>query len=359
MREASVARLASQAAAGFFPTPARVVAALCRHLAAAPHGGKRVVRVLDPCAGTGEPAAALARALGAESYGIELNGERAAQSRAHLDHVLATSAFSARLAHGAFSCLWLNPPYDGDDEKRRLEHAFLTSLSRALCPGGVLVLLIPQARLAVSARYLAAHYTGFAAYRFPDPEFAAFRQMVLLASKKPQATADAAAQARLEAWSGADLPPLLDEPTGPPVLVPALPRAEVLFAPLAFDPILAAQEARRRGVWVQAAFAEQLWPPDERPVRPLMPLRRGHLALLIAAGLLNNVVLRQGGRRVLVKGRSRKELVQVDSDDERTEVQCEVLRTCVVVLDLDSGGVEVVEQGGATESSPGREDAAA
>jgi predicted RNA methylase len=153
--------------------------------------------VLDPCAGTGEPAAALARALGAESYGIELNGERAAQCRAHLDRLLATSAFSVRLTHGAFSCLWLNPPYDADDEKRRLEHAFLTGLSRALCPGGVLVFLIPQARLAVSARYLAAHYTGFRAYRFPEPEFAAFGQMVLLATKKPHAIPDSDAQTRL------------------------------------------------------------------------------------------------------------------------------------------------------------------
>jgi predicted RNA methylase len=335
------------------------VAALCQHVVTAGHRGRRVVRVLDPCAGIGEPAATLARALGAESYGIELNEERAAQCRAHLDHVLATSAFSVRLAHGAFSCLWLNPPYDADDEKRRLEHAFLTSLSRALCPGGVLVFMIPQARLAVSARYLAAHYTGFRAYRFPDPEFAAFGQVVLLASKKLQVTADAVAQVRLEAWSTADLPPLPDEPDGPSIVVPALPRAEVLFAPLAFDPLLAAQEARRRGVWAQTTFAEQLWPPEEHPVRPLMPLRKGHLALLIAAGLLNNVVLRQGGRHVLVKGRSRKELVQVDSDDEHTEVHSEVLRTSVVVLDLDSGAVEVVEQGSAAGVPPDWEDAAA
>jgi hypothetical protein len=213
----------------------------------------------------------------------------------------------------------------------------------------VLVFLIPQARLAVSARYLAAHYSGFRAYRFPDPEFAAFRQIVLLATKKAQATPDPQAQARLEAWSGADLPPLPDGPDGPPLVVPALPRADILFAPLAFDPHLARQEARRRGVWAQGTFAEQLWPPDERPVRPLMPLRRGHLALLIAAGLLNNVVLGRGGRRVLVKGRTRKELVRVESNEPDTEVECEVLRTSVVVLDLDSGALEVVEQGGAAE----------
>ncbi|MGD9892993.1 MAG: hypothetical protein AB7U18_17075 [Dehalococcoidia bacterium] len=87
-----------------------------------------------------------------------------------------------------------------------------------------------------------------------------------------------------------------------------------------------------------------------------MPLRCGHLALLIAAGLLNNVVLHQGGRRVLVKGRARKELVRVESDDEQTEVQCEVLRTAVAVLDLDSGEVEMVEQGGAAAAEADPED---
>src|SRR5207302_10697679 len=117
-------------------------------------------------------------------------------------------------------------------------------------------------------------------------------------------------------------------------------------APHAVATTLATQDARRRGVWKQPAFAEQLWPPCEQTVRPLMPLRRGHLALLIAAGLLNNVVLRQGDRRMLVKGRTRKELVRVESDDEATDVQVEVLRTSVAVLDLDSGAVEPVEQGG-------------
>jgi predicted RNA methylase len=352
-----MSRPASHASGGFFPAPARVVEAVRRRLMVAPTGARRAVRVLDPCAGTGEPAAMLARALAGESYGIELNVERAEQCRTRLDRVLATSAFSVRLANGAFSLLWLNPPYADDDEKRRLEHAFLTGLSRALCPGGLLVFLIPQVRLAVSARYLAAHYTAFRAYRFPDPEFAAFRQIVPLATRKPQPAADPSAQARLEAWSATDLPPLPDEPDGTPVVVPALPRADVLFAPLAFDPHLAALEARRRGVWAQPAFAEQLWPPDERPIRPLMPLRRGHLALLIAAGMLNNVVLHQNGRRVLVKGRSRKELVQAESDDDDTAVRVEVLRTSVVVLDLDSGAVEVVEHAGA--DAPEREARAA
>ena len=71
-----------------------------------------------------------------------------------------------------------------------------------------------------------------------------------------------------------------------PLVVPAVSAEQILFAPLAFEPEMAAQEARRGGVWVQPAFADQVWPAEDRLVRPLMPLRRGHLALLIAAGLL-------------------------------------------------------------------------
>ena len=76
-----------------------------------------------------------------------------------------------------------------------------------------------------------------------------------------------------------------------------------------------------------------------------MPLRKGHLALLIAAGMLNNVVLSQNGERLLVKGRTLKELVPVESADEDTEVQREVIRTSVVVLDLDTGALQIVGQG--------------
>jgi SAM-dependent methyltransferase len=356
----------------YFPTPARVVEAVCRHLEHA-HGGadaparsarsgRRVIRLLDPCAGRGDAAAAVAAALGAESFGIELNTERAEACRARLDHTLASSAFSVRLANGAFSCLWLNPPYDYDDEKRRLEHAFLTTLSRALAPGGLLVFLIPQRRLAVSARYLASHYGRFAAYRFPDPEFGSFGQMVLFAVKKGQASADPAAQAALERWSTEPLPALPLDPSEVPdgaplgvLRVPALPSGDVLFSSLFFDAEQAAAEARRRGAWAQPQLAEQLWPKEEQPVRPLMPLRRGHLALLIAAGLLNNVALEQDGRRVLVKGRTRKTFVPVERDDQDVRVEREVIRTSVVALDLGSGALELIEQGGAESSDGGHE----
>lgn len=116
-----MARLESIARAGYYPTPPRVAVAIAHHLRPADTGGKRTLRLLDPCAGTGEAAASIGRQLGAETFGIELNDERAAMAREQLDRVLHTSAFSVRLANASFSCLFLNPPYDYDDESRRLE----------------------------------------------------------------------------------------------------------------------------------------------------------------------------------------------------------------------------------------------
>jgi hypothetical protein len=80
-----------------------------------------------------------------------------------------------------------------------------------------------------------------------------------------------------------------------------------------------------------------------------MPLRRGHLALLIAAGFLNNVLLCDGDQRMLVKGRVHKELVPVESDDEDVEIEREVLRTSVVALDLSTGVLEVIGDPGGPE----------
>jgi hypothetical protein len=353
-----MSRLESLAKAGYFPTPPRVAAAVARHLVGPAPGkkGSWTLRALDPCAGTGEALAAVTAPLGAETFGIELHEQRAHDARERLDRVLHTSAFSTRLAHGAFSLLFLNPPYDEDTEKRRLEHAFLTSLTRTLCTGGVLVYVVPQRRLGVSARYLGSHYEDLRVYRFPDPEYRAFGQVVLFARKKAQGGASPEVQAQVEAWTEGRLPPLPDEPDDEArIAVPAVRGGEVLFATLFFDPAAAAAEAQRRGVWTQPQFAEQVWPPAERPVRPLMPLRKGHLAQLIAAGLLDNLLLCQDGQRLLVKGTTRKEFVLAESPDEHTTIEREVLRTSVVTLDLDSGAFEVVQNGaGAAHQVQGR-----
>ncbi|MBI2766234.1 MAG: class I SAM-dependent methyltransferase [Chloroflexi bacterium] len=343
-----MARLEGVAKAQFYPTPPSVVervAALVRH---APSSHRRVARLLDPCCGTGDALRRFADAIGgAETYGIEIEQHRAAEARQVLDHVIAGSAFAVRLGHEAFSCLWLNPPYDEGDDGKRLEHSFLTTMSRTLAPGGLIIYIVPQARLAQSARYLASRHEALRCYRFHDPEYEAFRQCVVLGRRRTTQAIAADAQSQVEAWATGSLPELPSPgPTSPIYELPALPAGPVVFASQFFEPETAAAEARERGLWTNTALVERFWPASERPVRPLMPLRRGHLAVLIAAGFLNNVLIEDGSRRVLVKGRITKASRPVESADPDVEVEREFLRTSVVLLDLETGEFEDIEQGG-------------
>src|SRR5690606_7240450 len=154
-------------------------------------------------------------------------------------------AQSVRLANGAFSCLFLNPPYDYDDEAKRLEHAFLTSMTRALCPGGLLVFVVPQRRLVTSARYLAGHYRRLACYRFPTDELETFGQVVLFGVKRAEPVSDPEGQAMISDWSDDSLPEL--PPAGnarDEYALPVLDAGTVLFTSQFFDPEAAAREAR-------------------------------------------------------------------------------------------------------------------
>ncbi|GMU39391.1 MAG: hypothetical protein AMXMBFR23_02570 [Chloroflexota bacterium] len=356
---AVVTRLTATANAQYFPSPPEVVARVAAMIRPASHGGRVAVRLLDPCAGTGAALRQLADAVGGETYGVELESDRYEEAATLLDHALPGSALSARIEEGAFSCLFLNPPYDEDMEAKRLEHTFLTATTKYLRPGGLLVYIVPQRRLANSARYLAGHYRNLACWRFPDGLFERFGQVVVLGTRREEVAADTSLRTTVEAWATgrlAELPVAGD--AGQQRTLPVLPAGEVLFTSFAFDPAEAAAEARRTGLWTHAALMERLWPPEERRVRPLMPLRRGHLAVMIAAGFLDNILLDSGGRRLLVKGRTYKVSVPAYSPDADVDVEREVMRTSVVALDLRSGEVEVIDTGSGADNASGEAAAA-
>lgn len=298
-----------------------------------------IFHLLDPCCGTGAALVQMSGALGnsaiIETYGVELHSQRYEEARHVLDHALCSDVFQATIANGAFQLLWLNPPYDYDDEKLRQEHKFLLHCTRYLATGGLVVFIVPQARLAVSARYLASHYTRITCYRFPDPEYEAFRQIVLLGVKRSEPAPDAVAEERVKSWSVGALPAIPSDGTVRYAMTPGNP-GDVLFSSRSLDPEVMVAEARRSGLWASASLRDRLWPNDVPTARPLMPLRRGHLAMLMAAGFLNNLVLEDRGNRVLVKGRTFKEFVLAESTDD-SETYREVLHTSVKALDLRTG----------------------
>ena len=340
-------RLAAQAKGGYYPTPDRIVdmiGGLMRQPYGYHNAAKASIRALDPCCGPGE---ALGRLTGllrqgstaaVETYGVELHKERAEEATERLDHVLPADAFQTSIANGAFGLLFLNPPYDWEqDDKKRVEHAFLTHCTRYLVDGGVLVFIVPRQRLAVSARFLSTHYTRVRCWAFPDPEREVFDQVVLMAIRRSDPSPDSSTEAQIREWAEGE-PETLTHSQYTVFYPPVTAAGDILFTRRTVDPVAAAAEARRSGLWTNPQITDALWPAREDRTRPLMPLRRGHMAMLVAAGFLDNLQLEADGQHILVKGRTSKEMVLVDDTPEK-EVFRERLKTTVVALGLDDGEI--------------------
>ena len=296
-------RLAAQAKGGFYPTPERVVDLLAELIHTPTgyyHRDRETLRILDPCCGAGEALAQLAErmdvpnAIPIETYGVELHRDRAEEAEKRLGRALASDLFATSIANGAFGLLLLNPPYDYDSEDKRTEHAFLTQTTRYLAEGGLLVFIVPRQRLAVSARYLSTHYGRMRCWAFPHPEREVFDQVVLMGYRKADPVPDAHGESMVLEWAVGEPEPMRPEQY-PPFTPKTTPSGDILFTTRTVDPVAAAAEARRSGLWTSTEITDTLWPARDTRTRPLMPLRRGHMAMLVAAGFLDNLCLEAEG----------------------------------------------------------------
>ena len=335
-------RLASIAKAGFYPTPPRVHEWIARFVCPS----QDTARLIDPCSGEGLAAAYLAHEWHLESYGIEIDGERAHASAQRLTRVLQLDYAAARVPPHAFQVLFLNLPYSPEEgESRRTEYRFLRDTTKWLQPQGLLIYLIPQYRLdARMARFLATYYTDLHAYRFPDPEYADFRQMVVFGLLKPEPLFDEQIGLALLKHCHGQLPVLPEKPDSTFTLpVPEADRFH--FRGNLIDPDEALAEALRAGVWQTSEWREWLEPRNERDaLQPLMALKKGHLAMLIAAGLLQNLKLERGGEQLLIKGRTYKIEEEVESGEEDEEVVRDRFVTEIVAVDLKTGGITRLDE---------------
>ena len=171
-------RTAGQARLGFYPTPDRVMEFLKAWIAPPPEPWS----LLDPCCGEG--AARLLRA--SFTYGIEMEATRAQATRdtGAFAEVLTSPMEWARVPQKSVSALYLNPPYDNGIDGR-MELDFLRRATLWLQSDGLLLYVVPQTVVhGILAHYVAQRYTLIGAWRFPDPEYADYGQVVIVARKR-------------------------------------------------------------------------------------------------------------------------------------------------------------------------------
>jgi hypothetical protein len=290
---------------GHYPTPPRVVELIRDYLYFPP--GQ--FSTLDPCCGEGDALAGLVAGTSAITYGVELDHQRAEESKRRLHNVLRCGIEETRIQHRSCSLLLLNPPYDeltleeeSNGKTERQERAFLRMTVPYLIPGGVLVYIIPQNRLDKAiARLLASRFEHIHVLRFPDPEYGDFRQIVVFGVKKADNTLDEQEALRLQNASHVDLVPLSISPEIHYTVPASGPLT--LFRSMLIDPEDLKKHMVQSALWKR--FSALTTRSELRIPRPPLPLHSGHLGLLLAAGKLDGI-MGTGEDSHLVKGSVRK-----------------------------------------------------
>jgi hypothetical protein len=249
------------------------------------------------------------------------------------------------ISQRAFSLLYLNPPYDWsikDDDMapgERYELAFLRDTFKYLIPFGVLIYLIPHHRLDKKiAQILAWHFSDVKVFRFPAEEYERFSQIVIFGVLKKQAE-----------WNR-ELSLELQE-MGKNPDIPFLNRTEASYA-IPISPNVHRFVFRTRELNKDDLFKELTLSPLKEKIRkmvspvylsekikPIMPLRKGHLAQILACGLMNDVVFDRNGRNPLViKGITQKSTETCVEYNDGTEKTIETDRIIISVTAISEYG---------------------
>ena len=305
-----MARLGSQMKMGFYPTPVEVVQQI-RNMLEIPPGA----RLIDTCCGEGEALQIIANGNEAETYGVELDRERFLKAKGTLGHVLWADAVNEFVcSRGVFGLLWLNPPYDTtvgsySQEKVRLEVEFLRDHWRYLQDGGVLVYIVPFLILEKVATFFQRRCKDMAILSFPYSYYWKFKQVVVMCAKGRPRKEEAARNTEIFERAirvGENFAPDKMPSTADAGLVYQVPPAketdgDFLFRSFRLDPDEALESLKTSPVWDKVQ--NYVFPPAGMTnIRPLMPLREGHLAMLLASGMMNGEVIGDNGQRLIVKG---------------------------------------------------------
>lgn len=289
--------------------------------------------IFDPCCGEGTALLRIKELLESQSehscktYGIELDSERAGLSRDKLDHVVLADVESCILQKKGVGLLFLNPPYGeaikdqfSSQKVRRLEEVFFDRTIHSLQDFGVLVLVVPIQSLSKS--FINQIATRFYKISVMRAAVETFNQLIIFANKIPQKNfisqeAVSLSKELLQCWAdGADELLNILEPNI--YLIPeSNPKAN--FRPFS-------HEVSAEGLSTELSDVRKttLWPQMHSFLnhgqhlvtrRPLCALGRWHTALALAAGQVGGVVTSKSGRKLLIKGNTRKIKLVTSTED--------------------------------------------
>jgi len=324
-----MARLASDAKMGFYPTPSQTLDHISRYLEAKRGGG---INLLDPCCGEGkalrEIAVSLEWSARPVTYGVEQDTERVVAASQFLKDVVNGSIFEVRINPlGCMGLLWLNPPY-GSEGGERYEMKFLKHSIKWLCENGILVYLVPEPLFEreKDRQWIAQNFYDCRVFRFHSEEYPRFKQAVLIGKK------------RAKLGEGEIPPPpypciddvQLSEDDSPPFIIPETDGPDVFQGS---DTVTDEEVLLNRSRLIEEVVKITGNGEGIGKIKPLLPLRKGHLVALLTAGFLDGRIEAPEGSIWLRGFSDRVSSTRVEDDKEITRYTYQV-------------GIRVLDQGG-------------
>ena len=304
---------------GYYPTPERVTQIVASAVSMLPY--RRLnntdssidqCRILDPCCGEGIAVRQFADIIQPRgtinfetyTYGLEINRERSSKARTLLNQVWNADIDQTRIYPDTYHCLWLNPPYDWDqdgDSTGRLESRFLHKSTPGLVPSGLLIYIIPYHVLAHDAHYLVTHYDQIRVQRFPDPEYDDYHQVVVTARKRHapaqiMPTHRDVRDLRRQASPDNLPPPMAESRQRPSLRLEVVPSSSFYIYPplrvLRYAPAEVHKALQNDGLWHKREMNDLLDNHhDATRIRPLEKLPSGHAAMAAANSMVDNALI--------------------------------------------------------------------
>ena len=339
-----MARLGSQARAGFYPANPCAIALLAKHLQQMPPNPEKplfTTQIIDPCAGEGAAVQQLAATLGIPEdhvYCVELDAGRVEQIKERMPKANligpATFVGGVMITGFSFGLAYVNPPFDFEfGGGKREEETFFDKATKLLATHGVMVLVVPIKAFVGNRSFVEGFDSQFedvAIYKFPDgtdeegKPIRPYNEIIVIGRKRridlPRDTlySNGTLHKMQVQYSGYitlnSLPPLGQ--TQPKYIAngsPSYEREDALrmfeipraWKPHSFKKDKATEEETIEWVKTSPLNRHLLEVIPRQPDQPPLPLDKGHLGLMLASGKLNGLV--EGPRGVhVVRGSSHK-----------------------------------------------------
>jgi hypothetical protein len=350
-----MARLESRAILGYLEIDPKHYEALISLVAPGPPA----TRYLDPFAGEGKFLAASAQAWNVTPYANELDENRAQQciERFGAKQAVQCDVERLRASNGAFGIIWANPPHDHDktsEGSKRVEFQYLRHVWKWGTEGAIIMWCIYRQHITEeAAAFLAKNSQQVDVWALPGKHLGEYDQMVMVAIKGNQLNPNTLYQHILQQKQQPRVLEVQDVPLYR--MPPAVRTGKFVFAPDVIDPQQGLRLIEEHGAWQSHGFQALLEiPPQPSPLEPVVPPRPGHMALVLAGGVANGVVIdtaEYGHAAVRSKIEQVEQVARVESEPDPNDPDKHIKKTTIRLkpttkLTLLSGDGTLVEMEG-------------